>query len=253
MSQPPFVIAHVLHRLYLAGAEVLAAALSRRLTGETPSRYRFVFLCLDEIGPLGRQLAEEGFTVIDLQRRPGVDWSVARRIRTAVREHQIDLLHAHQYTPFFYAAASRGLRSQPCVLFTEHGRHYPDYRRPKRVVANKFLLRRRDRVNTVGHFVKQAVVNHEGISADRIQVIHNGIDPAGFTFKPAEAKQIREQVRQKLGVDEDSTGSPSSGTFPPGQGSRHFPTCFCPCIETASRCGVVVSGRRGRNRSRVDS
>ncbi|NJL30258.1 MAG: glycosyltransferase [Phycisphaerales bacterium] len=87
----------MLHRLYLAGAEVLAAALARQLR----LRYRFVFLCLDEIGPLGQQLRSEGFTVIDLKRKPGVDLSVARRIREIVQTEKIDLLHAHQYTPFF--------------------------------------------------------------------------------------------------------------------------------------------------------
>jgi L-malate glycosyltransferase len=199
------VIAPVLHRLYLAGAEVLAADLARRLR----DRYTFVFLCLDEVGPLGEALRGEGFEVIDLKRRPGVDWSVARRIHAAVRRHGVTLLHPHQYTPFFYAAASRGpiglLRGRPKVLFTEHGRHFPDYRRPKRVVANKLLLRRGDRVTAVGHFSKQALVDNEGIWADRIEVIHNGIDID--KFKPVsaspEAAEARAAVRRELGLGDE--------------------------------------------------
>jgi glycosyltransferase involved in cell wall biosynthesis len=176
-SHSPVTIGHVLHRLYLAGAEVLAADLARRLGG----RYRFVFLCLDEIGPLGEELAGEGFEVIDLARRPGVDWSVAKRLRQAVVRHGIDLLHSHQYTPFFYAATSRCLSSEPPVLFTEHGRHYPDRRSVKRVIANRVLLRRHDRVTAVGAFVKQALVYNEGIPAPRIEVVLNGIDPERFS------------------------------------------------------------------------
>ncbi len=202
MPQSPVVIAHVLHRLYLAGAEVLAADLSRKLTCEAPGRYRFAFVCLDETGPLGRQLADEGFMVVGLQRRPGVDWSVARKIKQLIQDHGIDLLHAHQYTPFFYAAASRGWRSSPAVLFTEHGRHYPDYRRPKRVLVNKFLLKRYDRVNAVGHFVRRALIDHEGIAADRVEVIHNGIDPNGFITDPHEARHTRSTVRQELGIND---------------------------------------------------
>ncbi len=191
-------IGHVLHRLYLAGAEVLAAELARKMR----DRLRFVFLCLDEIGPLGEQLAGEGFEVIDLKRRPGVDWSVARRIRQAVKTHRIDLLHAHQYTPFFYAACSRGLRSRPRVIFTEHGRHWPDYRRPKRVIANRFLLRRHDRATAVGDFVRQALIDNEGICADRVQVIRNGIDPASFSGESADPA-VRAQVRRDFGIGED--------------------------------------------------
>lgn len=194
------VIAHVLHRLVRAGAEVLAADLARKMR----DRFDFVFLCLDQTGPLGDELAADGFAVIDLKRRPGVDWSVARRIGRARREHGIALLHAHQYTPFFYAAASRGpmglLGAGPMVLFTEHGRHYPDYRRPKRVLANRLLLRRSDRVTAVGQFVKQALVDNEGIAADRIEVIYNGIDPARFT-PPGDAAP-------DPGIDTDTDAAP---------------------------------------------
>lgn len=187
-------VAHVLHQLYLAGAEILAADLTRKLSRS----YRFVFLCLDQVGPLGHKLAEEGFEVINLGRRPGVDWSVARRIRHAIRQHRIDLLHAHQYGPFFYAAASRRASARPPILFTEHGRHYPDYRRARRVIANKFLLRRNDRVTAVGRFVKQALVNHEGIAANRVKVVYNGIDPQPFSIDRAAEERVA--CRREFGV-----------------------------------------------------
>ncbi len=201
------IIAHVLHRLYLAGAEVLAAALGRRLgrPDDAAAPYRFIFLCLDEIGPLGEQLRAEGFTVIDLARRPGVNLAVARRIVAACREHRVALLHAHQYTPFFYAAMSRAwptrlgpiIRPRPPILFTEHGRHYPDFRRRKRIWANRLLLRRRDRVTAVGHWVGRALVDNEGLAASRIEVIHNGIDPEQFT--PAD-ESARRAARTALGI-----------------------------------------------------
>ncbi len=188
-------IAHVLHRLSRAGAEVLAADLSRRLD----DRYRFVFFCLDEVGPLGDQLRGEGFDVVDLGRRPGVDLRVAGRLRRATREHGVGLLHAHQYTPFFYAAVSRGLGARPPVLFTEHGRHYPDLRKLRRVWANKLLFKPTDHATAVGRFVKRALVDHEGLPADRVDVIHNGIDPDQFNPDPVQ----RAAARAQLGLDND--------------------------------------------------
>jgi L-malate glycosyltransferase len=195
MDQIRPTLGHVLHRLDRAGAEVLASALSRRLR----DRYRFVFLCLDGVGPLGEQLADEGFAVLDLKRRPGLDLSVARRIRQAVVDHRIDLLHAHQYTPFFYAALSRRLSTSPPILFTEHGRHYPDQRKIKRILANRLLLKSSDRVTAVGRFVKRALIDNEGIAQSRIEVIHNGIDPADF---PAADPDSRARARATLGIDE---------------------------------------------------
>ena len=70
------MIGHVLHSLALAGAEVLAAAVARRLAGE----FDFVFFCLDGVGPLGESLRSEGFQVVALGRRPGVDVGLARRL-----------------------------------------------------------------------------------------------------------------------------------------------------------------------------
>lgn len=169
-------IGHVLHRLDFAGAEVLAADLARELG----DRYRFVFLCLDGIGQLGHKLQGEGFKVVEIRRRAGISFAAARRIRRAVRRYRIDLLHAHQYTPFFYAALSRWGGASPPVLFTEHGRHYPDPRKVRRVLANRVLLRRDDRVTAVGKFVRRMLAENEGIAPRRIAVIRNGIDSRKF-------------------------------------------------------------------------
>jgi hypothetical protein len=47
---------------------------------------------------------------------------------------------------FFYAMLARLRRGRTPIIFTEHGRHFPDLPRPKRKMANRMLLRRRDRV-----------------------------------------------------------------------------------------------------------
>jgi glycosyltransferase involved in cell wall biosynthesis len=191
------VIGHVLHQLAYAGAEVLAAALARQLA----DRYQTVFFCLDGVGQLGEQLQSEGFEVIALGRKPGIDFAVANRLREAVKEHHIDLLHAHQYTPFFYASLSRRLRNVPPLLFTEHGRHYPDQRKLKRVIANKFLWRQHDRATAVGRFVARALVVNEGFPRNSVQVIYNGIDPDAFMLPNREL--VRQQMRAELGLAED--------------------------------------------------
>jgi hypothetical protein len=64
-------VVQLLHTLRVGGAEVLAARLARALGDQ----YRFVFVCLDELGSLGAELREEGFDVHVLERRAGVDWA----------------------------------------------------------------------------------------------------------------------------------------------------------------------------------
>lgn len=163
-------ICQLVHTLGVGGAEILAREFALR-----SADYRFVFACLDQTGPLGDQLQELGYCVAVLGRQPGIDWQCIRRLARFCREQQVGLIHAHQYGPFFYAElASRLARSVP-VLFTEHGRDYPDYRRPKRVWANRALLRRRDRVVAVGQYVREALVQYEGIARQRVEVVYNGV------------------------------------------------------------------------------
>src|SRR5262249_61890087 len=95
---------------------------------------------------------------------------------------------------------ARWLGRRVPVLFTEHGRHFPDYPRRKRMLANRLLLGRRDRVVGVGKAVRQALVANEGIPAERIAVIYNGIDGGSFP----NGRHDRAALRRGLGLDTDA-------------------------------------------------
>ena len=96
-------ICQVLHGLSVGGAELLAYRLAQRLR----DAYRFVFCCLDELGELGQSIRDEGFDVHVLDRRPGFDWRCVRWLKRLLVRERVSLVHVHQYTPFFYAVASR--------------------------------------------------------------------------------------------------------------------------------------------------
>jgi L-malate glycosyltransferase len=190
-------ICQLLIGLGVGGAEILAARMARRLR----DRFRFVFACLDEQGVLGAELRAEGFPVHVLDRRAGVDWRCCRRLAALVKSERVNLVHAHQYTPFFYAAASRLPRRRPPVAFTEHGRWFPDFPRPKRILANRVLLGPRDRVIGVGESVRQALIHNEGISARRVEVIYNGVNLDAYSTQPPSLEEIAE-ARRDMGVGE---------------------------------------------------
>jgi glycosyltransferase involved in cell wall biosynthesis len=177
----------------VGGAEVLAARLARQLAGQV----RFLFVCLDELGTLGQELRDEGFPVTVLRRRPGVDWRCSWRLAHLLRRHRVDVVHAHQYTPFFYALTARSLCPRPSILFLEHGRPYPDYPRPKRRVVTRLLLQRRDRVVAVGQAVRQALIDNEGLPPDKVAVIYNGID-----LSPFSNGCHRQALRHEMGISD---------------------------------------------------
>ena len=189
-------ICQVLHSLTVGGAEMLAARLARRLSDQ----FRFVFACLDDLGTLGQQLREEGFLVEVIGRKPGFDVACVRRLAAFVRRENAALIHAHQYTPFFYCRAPGPLWPRPPVLFNEHGRFFPDLPNRKRMVFNRLFLRRQDRVVAVGESVRQALVANEGIPAGRIDVIYNGVRLDDF----ASGASDRAAVRAELAIAADT-------------------------------------------------
>ena len=165
-------VCHVIHALGVGGAEVLVDQMLRLLSNE----FRCVVAVLDEIGELGERLQRDGFTLKHLHRHPGIDRGCAKRLRKFADEEGAEILHAHQYTPFFQAMLSRGLFGTRPVVFTEHGRHFPDRPSRKRSVVNRLMLRNYDRLIGCGGAVRQALIDNEGLPESRVEVIYNGVD-----------------------------------------------------------------------------
>jgi len=170
----PIRVGFVLHAMQVAGAEVLVAEIIRRLA----TRIVPTVFCLDAVGPLGERLLKEGTAVVCLHRRPGRDWRVAWRLARALRARAIEVVHAHQYTPFFYAALAGPLSGRrPRLILTEHGRHYPDVVSPLRRAANRLLLDPlAAAVNACCAFSARALSEKDGFAGSRIEVIPNGIE-----------------------------------------------------------------------------
>jgi glycosyltransferase involved in cell wall biosynthesis len=164
----------VVHAMQVAGVEMLVAEIIHRLG----HRIDPTVFCLDAIGALGEQLRNEGIPVVCLGRRPGRDWKLAWRLAGEIQRQRIDVLHAHQYGPFFYAAVARLLAARPVrLILTEHGRHYPDVASPLRRAVNRlFLDHLADAVNAVCAFSRRSLTRVDGFSGRRIAVIANGID-----------------------------------------------------------------------------
>lgn len=192
----PIRVAFVVHSMHVAGVEILVAETIRRLG----ARLIPTVFCLDAVGPLGEQLRDDGVDVVCLGRRPGRDLRLAWRLAMSLRARRIAVVHAHQYTPFFYAALARVLCGRAVqLIFTEHGRHYPDLVSPLRRTLNRFFFSHAaDAINAVCAFSAQSLAHTDGFCARRIDVIDNGIDAERYRT-PTD----RALVRARLGLAPD--------------------------------------------------
>ncbi|TWT54679.1 putative glycosyltransferase EpsD [Rubripirellula amarantea] len=191
----PVRVGFVMHKMQVAGAEVLVKQIIERLSGNIDA----TVYCLDGLGELGQQLRDAGTPVVVLDRKPGLDLSVAKRLASDVKSRRIEVLHAHQYTPFFYSALSkiRG-RSGVKVIFTEHGRHYPDVVSKKRRFANRYLLQHCCTAATACcDFSTRAVQDIEGFPSTF--TLRNGVDLCGLPPRGTDDAQM--DLRRQLGLD----------------------------------------------------
>jgi L-malate glycosyltransferase len=193
-SDRPIRVAFVVHVMQVAGAEVLVRETIRRLG---PKIQPTIF-CLDRIGSIGDELISQGVDLVCLDRKPGRDFGVSRRMAKAMTDRKIDVIHAHQYTPFFYSALAKVLtRPIPKLILTEHGRHYPDVVSPKRRAFNRLVLDHfADEVNACIRFSGRALCTNDGFRGNRIQIIENGIDVEHY-----ESTTDKTALRKRLGLD----------------------------------------------------
>jgi glycosyltransferase involved in cell wall biosynthesis len=178
VSAEPIRVGFVLHGMQVAGAEMLVCQIIQGLKKQIQP----TIFCLDQGGELAERLADEDWQVITLGRRPGRDFRAAWRLTGHLRRLKIEIVHAHQYSPFFYAALARLLCFHRVrIIFTEHGRHFPDIVSLPRRTTNRWLLDYlADAVTAVSDFSAASLAENDGLSGQRIEVIENGVDIQRF-------------------------------------------------------------------------
>ena len=185
-------ILQVIHSMGIGGTERVVRDLAREFNGET---FRTSVCCLDSVGEFGDALRREGVTVNLVGRRAGVDVRLVWRLRQLYARLGVDVVHAHQYTPYVYAAAACLLAPQVKVVFTEHGRHQPDRLRLRRAASNQILRLVTAAYTGVSAFTRESLVAFERIPRSRIRVIYNGVE------RPVEPGPSVATARGKLGLD----------------------------------------------------
>jgi sugar transferase (PEP-CTERM/EpsH1 system associated) len=200
-------IAYVVNALNPGGTERLVVDMSRAFARE----FDLTVICLDEPGSWGEALRAEGIAVHCVWRQPGMDLSMPRKLARLFRAAGTRIVHAHQCTPWFYAALARLRHGAPKLLLEEHGRFYPEVRNRKRALVNRALIRPlTHRFVAVSEDVRQRLEAYEGLDAAQIRVIYNGVTPP-----PELGAAARVSLRARLGIAPDDFVVGTVGRFDP--------------------------------------
>ena len=227
-------VMQVLHTLEIGGAEKLAYDIAKKFD----TSFEFSFFCLDDLGYLSDVIRKEGGNTYCYGRKEGWDFSLIKKFASLISEKKVDIIHAHQYTPYFYSVLAAFFSSRkPAVIFTEHGRHQPDKVRPKRVVFNKIFQYFTSRFTGVAKFSKDSLVEFEKISSSKIDVIYNGIDLKNFPehfSKP--------EIRKKLGFKIDDKLIGIIARLDPIKDHKSLISAFSLIKDKINNCKLLIIG-----------
>ena len=215
MAQQRKKILHIIGGGEIGGAEELVFTLLKQTD---PSRYEVRLICLCP-GPFADLVAREGFPTLTIPMRHRMDISKIKPMRKYIRENQIDLIHTHGVRANLIGRPAARRENIP-VVTTFHSMLHYDYDAPWKVAMARLLTMHgnnyTDRFIAISHAIKDDLLDMH-IPADKIQVIHSGLDVSKFT-----STQNPDQIRQQFNLDSDRLTFTMVARFHPVKGHRYF-------------------------------
>lgn len=126
---------------------------------------------------IGQKAREKGLTFYEIIERGKCDLRVLAAIRTIVIKHDINLIHGHEYKSDLFACLIRlwMWRRRIALVSTAHAWVILGFRGALYRRLDLALMKFFDRLIAVSHATKSEMVE-EGLPAEKIEMIHNGID-----------------------------------------------------------------------------
>jgi len=238
-------VLQLITRLPIGGAERLIADTVRKLDR---TRYDPVVCCIQARGEMATEIERTGVPVICLERMQSkrFDWRAVSMLEHLLRSERIALMHAHLYHANLYGRLAC-LRARVPAVVSVHN----TYTAPKlhRRLINRLLARGTKRVIAVSEDIKRDLMRHDGIPAERIAVIANGVD-----FSRLSSPLSRAQARHRLGIDEATLAIGCVARLEEQKGIRFLLEAMAELRDLPVRLFLIGDGRlRGELEQRAAS
>jgi glycosyltransferase involved in cell wall biosynthesis len=169
----------------VGGAETLLVNLVRRLNRE---KFAPEIVCLKDPGPLGEELASE-LPVHSNLIHGKFDVLVLFRLWRLMRQRQIEaVVTVGAGDKMFWGRLAAKLAGVPVIASALHSTGWPD----SVGKLNRLLTPITDAFIGVADSHGQHLVERENFPADKVHVIHNGVDTERFT--PGDRNQVRSEL-----------------------------------------------------------
>jgi len=213
---------------------------------EWAEKFRMSVLCIESpLGPFAEELQNNGIEFHQFNRKQGFDTNLIKQIRKAIKTNNVDIIHCHQYTPWVYGVIAAAF-TKTKVIFTEHGRFYPDSSTWKRKLINPILNLFTDQVTAISKATKQALTEFENIPEKSIDVIYNGITP--LKINQVEVDKLRE----KLAIPKNHTILGTIARFDPIKNHTMMLNAFSLVLKQQPNTTLIIVGD-GDERTNIEA
>lgn len=168
-------ILHVLLSLEPGGLENGVVNIINRLDRK---RFESSVCCLKRAGEFACRIDNPAVVIHEMDWSGGNDPRLALRLASLLRRTRPHIVHTRNAEPFFYGFAGAKLARTQALVHSEHGRKFDD--RQARFVVQRWMSRHTDAIFAVSDQLKADLVQHIGLSASAIEVLHNGVDLSRF-------------------------------------------------------------------------
>ena len=191
-------------------------------------------LCLNGgIGELGESLSAQGVKLHTFDRK-GIDLRLILYIRKLIKDNNYEIIHCHQYTPYFFGVLSSCFLAA-AVVFTEHGRFFPDIVTLKRKILNPVLSLFTHKIVAISESTKEALVKNENFPRKAVSVIHNGVsDLQGLTNSKL--------LRDKLSIAPDNVIFGTVSRLQPIKNQKMMIIAFASILEKHPKSKLLIVG-----------
>jgi len=235
-------ILHITFDMRIGGTEMV---IKNIIDGTNKQLFDMSVLCIESpLGAFSQDLINDNIQFYELNRQAGFDKTLIKSIRDIIKKNNIDIVHCHQYTPWVYGVIA-ALFTKTKVIFTEHGRFYPDSGTWKRKLINPILSFFTDKITVISQATKIALVEFENISKNRIDVIYNGITPL-----VADVKEF-EKLRETLCIPNDDIILGTVARLDPIKNHKMMLEAFSITLQNQPNCTLIIVGD-GEERQRIE-
>ena len=169
-------VVHLVLQLQTGGMEKLLVEFARHADR---AQYALRFISLTSRGPVAEELEalDCPTEALDIPPglRPGVVWQLAKLLRS----RGADVVHIHNTKPLIYGGPAARLAGIRRVVYTRHGQRHQSS--PSQTLLFRLASHCAQRIVCVSDD-SAALSRHEGLAAQKVCRIWNGIDTGRFTF-----------------------------------------------------------------------